>query len=652
MAGYKDYYDIENIIEDFLRKDIIGPIREDEVLETKPTEEYSMGILWPQRMNQNEETTTIMEEEEAIDISVDSKEDIGDIDLLGEMEEEYIKNDFNKANIFKPSSMAISAVIKKEQRELFVDFSFATYTLGYKEIEYTRKKAVDNEEIMETVVRRQEQYTRQNHEPVSLIIDTYTGEIIKGSELLHKVNIQLFVRKLYSDGSRLITVSVLNKAVAGKENVNPLALFQCSLKLKAEEGFLPINSEYSSSGELEQEILELLYRNEKNYAVGHGCSVRWQDENNKICHISSEFFPVEELNQMKPRNIPGVKCFNMTYWTKADKQLGLRELSEFIGIYEDWLQKLKSTGRELDSYKRAVESCIEKIELCIRRLRQGIETLRGNESMWKAFVYMNEAMALQRVNYGKTKGKKLILEDISWYPFQLAYILQILPDIACEKDSYRDAVDLLWFPTGGGKTEAYLGLSAITIFYRRLTKGNLSGGVTILMRYTLRLLTAQQFERATALICACEALRRKYKFSSEEISIGLWVGMDLTPNTLQDAKEKLSALREGDYVYKGNPYQIYHCPYCGEELTLGSYKVQGSLKIQCLNKACLFSEGLPVYLVDEDIYKVRPTLLLSTIDKLARIVWEEKTLALLLLIKLIYHQSLLFRMSFILYQVL
>ena len=80
-----------------------------------------------------------------------------------------------------------------------------------------------------------------------------------------------------------------------------------------------------------------------------------------------------------------------------------------------------------------------------------------------------------------------------------------LPGIFDPDDDLRPLLDLLWFPTGGGKTEAYLGLTAFTIFLRRLRyPGSNGAGVTILMRYTLRLLTIQQFQRAAILIMACE----------------------------------------------------------------------------------------------------------------------------------------------------
>ena len=230
-------------------------------------------------------------------------------------------------------------------------------------------------------------------------------------------------------------------------------------------------------------------------------------------------------------------------------------------------------------------------------------------------------MLLQRV-----KTKSFSEESVSWYPFQLGYVLQIIPDIVDKNSEYHDAVDLLWFPTGGGKTEAYLGVSAFTIFYRRLNDED-ADGVTVLMRYTLRLLTIQQFERATALICACEYLRRKHKLGGYEISIGLWIGSNMTPNRLEDAKVKIIELRDDPdkRITDGNPMQIHRCPWCGSEIDIGCYQVGQTMTIKCRNNnGCQFHDGLPIYVIDEDIYEKCPTLLLSTVDKFARIVWEEK----------------------------
>ena len=170
--------------------------------------------------------------------------------------------------------------------------------------------------------------------------------------------------------------------------------------------------------------------------------------------------------------------------------------------------------------------------LAAKRMRSGIEILRDSPDAFQAFRLTNAAMVEQRIRSERILNERTELapEDIParWRPFQLAFILLCLKGIVHEADDDRRSADLLWFPTGGGKTEAYLGLIAFTVFLRRLT--GRGAGVTALMRYTLRLLTIQQFERATLLICCCEAIRRKRgDLGREEISIGLWVGRSATP---------------------------------------------------------------------------------------------------------------------------
>jgi hypothetical protein len=209
----------------------------------------------------------------------------------------------------------------------------------------------------------------------------------------------------------------------------------------------------------------------------------------------------------------------------------------------------------------------------------------------------------------------------------MAFILLCLEGIAVPESDDRALADLLWFPTGGGKTEAYLGLIAFTVFLRRLRQQD-GGGVTALMRYTLRLLTTQQFDRAALLICCLEAIRRERKDLVEEpISIGLWVGQDATPNKLEEARASLSTLRSGAQLQTKNPCQLRKCPWCGYELDHRNYFIaadKSRLVIACRRPDCLFCEGVPVFVVDEDLYNYRPTLIIATADKFASLPWREQ----------------------------
>ena len=635
MASFQDYYAAENTIEELLRKDLIGPVADDEILSEPPLGVYSMGILWAQRTTADKDTVYEGAGDEAAEAATSEMADVcGDVDLIDDLDDklENSHGQINSANAYRPSAMASTVVVGGKEKSLVVRFNCAVYSHHEEEVLYDkRSKDANGLEVIETKKRNVNKYTRRPFDSGYFAIDIKSKRILTPHNLPDNVGLEVFVRKVYPDGSRLVTVSVKNKAVAQNKEVlqNTFALFQCHLSILSEEGFLPIVEKEHEAADIETKTLNMLYRNELNFAAGHGCSVKWQAENKKVKQIESEFMPVTELLQMEPRNIPNFHCFYMEYWSNVLREQGCNELDAFISLYEKWLSDQRRNSQGLEPYGEAVRVSFNDIELCIERLRQGINCLRSSTTAWKSFLYMNEAMLLQRVNYAKTKKKIVSPAEVAWYPFQLAYILQIIPDIVDNHGKWRDTVDLLWFPTGGGKTEAYLGLSAFVIFFRRLANSGNGDGVTIIMRYTLRLLTAQQFERATALICACETLRHKYSVPGSEISIGLWVGMDLTPNTLERAKENIDKIKEGETVHKENPMQIFHCPSCGSDIDIGSYKIEQTMKIKCPNSTCDFHQGLPIYVVDEDIYNMRPTLLLSTIDKFARIVWEEKTVAII-----------------------
>jgi hypothetical protein len=228
-------------------------------------------------------------------------------------------------------------------------------------------------------------------------------------------------------------------------------------------------------------------------------------------------------------------------------------------------------------------------------------------------------------------------ETPTWRPFQLAFVLLNLPGLSDPLHPERGTpglADLLWFPTGGGKTEAYLGLTAYTLALRRLQTAtgqerlggyDASEGVAVIMRYTLRLLTIQQFQRANALICACEALRREAaargdsRWGATPFRIGLWVGMRATPNTTEDAERWVKQRRKtarwtGGAI--GSPAQLTVCPWCGADINeradIVIDKDLGRTFLYCGDPTgtCLFTakrspqEGLPAVVVDEELYRL------------------------------------------------
>ncbi len=300
-------------------------------------------------------------------------------------------------------------------------------------------------------------------------------------------------------------------------------------------------------------------------------------------------------------------------------------------------------------------------------MRTGVELLRRDADAALAFRLANRAMLEQMRQRDRARGRNKDVRDYRWRPFQLAFLLAVIQSTIDERDPSRDVLDLIWFPTGGGKTEAYLGLFAFLVVWRRLRYGEAGGGTAVLMRYTLRLLTRQQFERAARIVCALELLRRRgaARIGDEPVSVGLWVGAAASPNTFQEAAKQVDAMAPEDggpaadmaasveqparddvsEVLDTAPPRptrdtdgigshrlvLQSCPWCGQRLTAPHSYAAGPTEFQflCGNRACAFGDGrpLPCNVVDEALYDQPPTLLVGTLDKFARLAWEERAAA-------------------------
>jgi hypothetical protein len=348
-------------------------------------------------------------------------------------------------------------------------------------------------------------------------------------------------------------------------------------------------------------------------------------------------------------------------------------LASLTTAYGNWIdqqcQQLASDEQLLATYGDVARQSLQACQYTRERIQQGIDLLASNPQAARAFAFMNEAMWQQRIHTlfaeGGRRGQSGTLDDYdqplnrSWRPFQLAFILLNLPALTDlhhpERSLEPSAVaDLLWFPTGGGKTEAYLGLTAYTLAIRRL-QGVVAGrsgedGIAVIMRYTLRLLTLQQFQRASTLMCACEMIRRRDlqgSWGQTPFRLGLWVGMRSTPNTTLQSEEASKQERGTGSAYRGSsiggigsPHQLTNCPWCGTSIEAGrDIRVdrfatgRGRTFIFCGDTTgqCPFSarqapdEGLPVLVVDEEIYRYLPALLIATVDKFAQMPWNGAT---------------------------
>lgn len=467
-------------------------------------------------------------------------------------------------------------------------------------------------------------------------------------------------RRTDSDGIKKITISVVNKNIIAnsesKYSHPELSYFQNQLSISVDKGVTQfvelskLNINYTA-----ERTDQILYRSKKIFAAGHGCSVNWID--NDPINIQSEFLPRFEVPRIDPNpqqfNKLGLNVFSMkklAYQELMNDNKIIEELNVLVNEYNDWLSKSEEKLNE--DQIRLLSENKKMCENISSRISDGIRTLsyKSNQKVMKAFRLANLAMLIQRANTEKYfKGNTELPEMYNdmeiyrtlddslaiWRPFQLAFIILNINSIVNGASEDRKIVDLLWFPTGGGKTEAYLGVVAFTVFYRRLTSAK-PEGTSVIMRYTLRLLTAQQFQRASSLICACEFIRKQSEseLGKTPITIGLWVGKENTPNDNKTAVKFVNKLTDANFLdmFKSeNPFQITNCPWCStkllneEEPFFSGYRSHPKFHFSCINKNCFFHTSLPIQVVDELIYHNPTTLLFATVDKFARLAWDPQT---------------------------
>ncbi|URN17710.1 MULTISPECIES: helicase-related protein [Streptomyces] len=452
-------------------------------------------------------------------------------------------------------------------------------------------------------------------------------------------------------GTVTVTVTLVNlQRVSGRELQDAFALFQPGLTVRAANGAGAFVERPAglSAVDSELEIGRLLHRHAPTFATGHGCAAVWdwtpppvgltEMKPARVAEVRTEFVPTHEVLLTDSNPEIDAHALTMLGLATAPDTKVIDALKGLAVGYERWIDRKRREAAALagTSYEKAASDQVASCAEALGRIREGITRLGDKPDLMRAFRLANRAMATQRARSAWSKGGKVGEPDLSsarWRPFQIAFVLLCLSGVDDSKHSDRGVSDLLWFPTGGGKTEAYLGLIALTAFLRRMRLGTAGGGVTVLMRYTLRLLTLQQFERAAILICAMEKMRRENpdELGREEISLGMWVGRSATPNTLEAAAGQLRAARSGRVLQKENPVQLHACPWCGTALDAHHYSVDEKavrMDVRCPGTDCAFSGGLPVHMVDEAVYQARPTLVIATVDKFASMPWRERTAAL------------------------
>jgi hypothetical protein len=485
------------------------------------------------------------------------------------------------------------------------------------------------------------------------------------------------------NGDRLVTLFLVNTQTMPEQNQDQAWIFQPELSVRDMEGRAVFRRRpilRADEFDEEREALEMIYRDRVEFAVGHGISVHAtvsEEDRERATEVRTAVLPeyeiqVTETPGLEPEDRPAMRRMiedglldmerlaELATPEKRDELVaGLKVLTD---DYAEWIAENRNAiGSEVVGYDIPATEAMDRCNLILERLREGVDVLAADDRALAAFGFANRAMASQRIHsiyaLAKRRGDKVTLDALnvrknrSWRPFQLAFMLLSIPALA--DPTHRDRTqpleafaDLLWFPTGGGKTEAYLGVAAFTMGVRRL-QGDLGGldggrGLAVIMRYTLRLLTLQQFQRATALICAMEVLRRAEPevWGDAPFTIGLWVGQRVTPNTTDESHAAIEKERDGKYGTGSTPAQLTSCPWCGSEIAPGrEIRVDrdlGRTFVYCGDKygRCEFSQaksknlGLPVLVVDDEIYRHPPSMLIATVDKFAMMAWRGQVRAL------------------------
>ncbi len=654
--------DIRQELLDLIFRDLVGPAKgpDEEVSNARPSDRYVLGMLAP-----SGHAAECEEDEEFAD------------DGAGNSEEGSVEQATPAARTTLPSSLGLSFSVPRDCRAVRVSARWGRYERTESETESDEKTGNPLR-----IWRRRQMEGAISRLPLDIGVIESAAPVAEFPDIV----IEGIVRE--RPDTKIVSLFLVNRQEEPDKLKNEAWVFQPELILEDPDG-RPIFERRAlvtdpggNDSETTRETAEMamLYRHEVEFAVGHGVSVHAEpspDDPHRAVRVSTQILPSFELAQQTPPT-PADGGFeqlseltlDMKRLAEAD-QAGLSDmLSPLTAAYRAWLDRqrarVEGSDASLSDYRTPAFASLEKCEKALARIQEGIDLVVGDPAASEAFRFANKAMWKQRIHsiYSEKirQGSQADLDQIdadlsnhSWRPFQLAFILLNLASTTdlhhTDRSHETDALaDLLWFPTGGGKTEAYLGLTAYVFALRRL-QGPIAGrdgknGVAVLMRYTLRLLTLQQFQRATALVCACENIRREdpERWGQTPFRIGLWVGQRATPNTTEQAKNALSQESGRGYFSDqrgvGSPTQLTNCPWCGSKVDPGR-DVQvdpvgsgrGRTLVYCSEKLgrCPFTprnspgEGIPVVVVDEEIYRLLPALVIATVDKFAQMPWNGQT---------------------------
>lgn len=661
----------ENLV-DILARELLGPDGgDDELLDVPPDTRYILGRIAPTKLRGSEEAPS------AADADNDSTVELGD-DLaalessgvpLSNVDDTALDGDEDsggyrddepvRRGLMIPASMGLRFQIPRDLKQFTVRCSWGVY----------------NPERNGEVDKSGRELRRFRRTPIDIPVVIEVAALKSGITAEYPLIDDVVLRvDSYEDielDRLLVEVALCNDRETPRQIPTNAWMFQTQLYVEAdgEAVFLPVrdvtvDTRWEPDDELRR--LDLQYRDRLEFAVGRTCSADWTVRRGarRATQVRTTWLPTAETPQTQAADVPNA-MLDMKVLSAADGPVLEAGLRPIIDAYEVWLAEREAQIDTLPVHlqSEAVDAVAEARQV-FNQLADGIDFLVSDVEALRCFQFMNRVMADQRIHSQiadlRTKDPSMPTKEAEdrilegkyphhWRVFQLAFILmqiRALTDPTVERRSGDLAkVELLFFPTGGGKTEAYLGLAAFAFAIRR-RQGDIqtpdgvlggSAGVTVLMRYTLRLLTSQQFQRATTLVCAAELARQEDPeiWGSEPFRIGLWVGTSVSPKRVSEAAQELTKLRSRNAGagYRFAALQLGRCPWCGTPLSHADVTIDETLKrvfVHCRDPLamCPFAEGgqvgdgIPVLTTDEEIYRLVPAFVIATVDKFARLARE------------------------------
>lgn len=602
----------QSLVLQHLRSAYLGPDGgDDEVLENLPNRQYAVGMLFPH--DSAAPTADLGAATDYDEVDVD-----GAVSSSGEVEDTGASVPI--AEDWRPSSVAISFITN--DLAVKCDLTGATYTPLDEDGPPRWRRVPFHFEGLE-LSREQPHYEDvAGHVPIQI------GSRWRGFGDAFLVTVHVRVLSQSTGDDRLDAVNML---------------YQVALAVAPQGQGTILEYDTTRALDLDDEAAELRlrYRDRKIYAVGHGMAADWELSEGCCRRVWLEPVPSFVVPAIETTGFDDstaeAQALRLDHLSRLDgsPEEVLASLDAFVDAFGSWVASEENRVSEFGFDALVARRIVDRSVVAHGRMSETVALLRRDDRsvLRSAFALAMVAMRLQMRQAQLNRGAELT--EPRWRPFQLGFLLVALASTVDETHDERELVDLIWFPTGGGKTEAYLGLAAIEIFRRRIAEGPAGGGTAVLTRYTLRLLTSQQFQRAASLICAMELLRRPGLLSDPRVkgmatfTIGLWVGNEVTPGSRRDAKASLERLYKAARPEEANQFQVESCPWCASDLLpkarsakLHEYGVRlvgRDIVIHCTDSSCEFSDALPVEVVDEVLYENPPTILLATVDKFARL---------------------------------